>query len=421
MFAAAALLGAGAASAQPLTIEISGVGSSLYPIAIAGFADQPGQIPNIAAIVRADLARSSRFSIVDAGSNVLAENQAPDLPACRKIGANAFVAGSVKTGDKGQLEVRFRLYDAVGQNSLGALAYRGGQADARLIAHKIADYVYEKLLGEQGVFATRLSYVSHVGRHYRLLISDADGGDPQIALTSNEPIISPAWSPDGRRVAYVSFEQRKPAVYVHDLVTGKRILLSNQKGKNSAPAWSPDGKRVALALSRDGNTQVYMINADGSGLRRLSASNAIDTEPQFSPDGASIYFTSDRGGAPQIYRMSSEAGEKGGSAQRVTFTGGFNTSPRVSPDGKRLAYISRVGGAYRLHVQDLSSGEAYALTDTSADESPSFSANGQYLLYATRVGGRGVLAAVSVDGKIKNTLSLDAGDVKESAWGPFMR
>ncbi|MCS6766190.1 MAG: Tol-Pal system beta propeller repeat protein TolB [Candidatus Protistobacter heckmanni] len=421
MFAAAALLGAGAASAQLLTIEISGVGSSQYPIAIAGFADQPGQIPNIAAIVRADLARSGRFSIVDAGSNVLAENQTPDLPAWRKIGANAFVAGSVKTGDKGQLEVRFRLYDAVGQNSLGALAYRGGPADARLIAHKIADYIYEKLLGEQGVFATRLSYVSRVGRPYRLLISDADGGDPQIALTSNEPIISPAWSPDGRRVAYVSFEQRKPAVYVHDLVTGKRILLSNHKGNNSAPSWSPDGKRVALALSRDGNTQVYVINADGSGLRRLSASNAIDTEPQFSPDGASIYFTSDRGGAPQIYRMSSEAGEKGGSAQRVTFKGGFNTSPRVSPDGKRLAYISRVGGAYRLHVQDLSSGEAYALTDTSADESPSFAANGQYLLYATRVGGRGVLAAVSVEGKIKNTLGLDAGDVKEPAWGPFMR
>jgi TolB protein len=208
-------------------------------------------------------------------------------------------------------------------------------------------------------------------------------------------------------------------VYVHDLATGKRVVVSNQKGNNSAPSWSPDGQHLAVSLSRDGNTQIYQVNADGSGLRRLTRSSAIDTEPQFSPDGRSIYFTSDRGGAPQIYRMPA-SGEESGAAQRVTFKGSYNVSPRISPDGKYLAYISRSGG-FRLQLQDLSNGDVTSLTDTTNDESPSFAANGKYILYATRVGGRSVLAAVSTDGRTKQVLSLQSGAVREPSWGPFMQ
>jgi TolB protein len=198
------------------------------------------------------------------------------------------------------------------------------------------------------------------------------------------------------------------------------VIVSNQKGSNSAPTWSPDGRTVAVALTLTGNTQIYAVNADGSGLRRLSRSTSIDTEPFYSPDGQWIYFTSDRGGQPQIYKMPAQ-GESAGAAQRVTFTGSYNTSPRVSPDGKELAYISRVGGAFKLYLQDLQTGVATALTDTAHDESPSFAANGQYVLYATQVNGRGVLAAVSTDGRTRQILSVRGGTVTEPSWGPFMQ
>jgi len=257
-------------------------------------------------------------------------------------------------------------------------------------------------LGERGVFSTRLSYVIRSGKNNRLVISDSDGENAKPALSSNEPIISPVWSPDGRKVAYVSFESRKPVIYVHELATGRRVVLSNQKGNNSAPAWSPDGRSLAIALSKDGNTQIYRINADGTGLRRLTRGYSIDTEPQWAPDGKSIYFTSDRGGSPQIYRMSTE-GEGDGGAQRVTFKLGFVTSPRISPDGKNLVYIARVGGAYRLHLQDLASGEVMALSDGNRDETPTFAANGRYVLFAARSGGKPVLMAVSIDGKINKS------------------
>ncbi|AQW32543.1 Tol-Pal system beta propeller repeat protein TolB [Ralstonia solanacearum] len=412
------VLCAGVARAQ-LYVEIAGAGSSQYPIAIANFQGESQISQNMTAIIRSDLVHSGRFSNVDVAGAVVPDSPAPDLGAWKSRGAAAFVGGTVtRNGDR--YEIRFRLYDTAKGESLGGLALTRGEGQLRLAAHEIADYIYQKLIGDRGVFATRLSYVSKVGRRYQLQISDSDGANPQIALTSNEPIISPSWSPDGTKVAYVSFESRKPVVYVHDLVAGRRTVISNQKGNNSAPAWSPDGRRVAVALSRDGNTQIYLVNADGSGLRRLTRSSAIDTEPSFSPDGRSIYFTSDRGGAPQIYRMPVE-GEDAGSAQRVTFKGSYNTSPRMSPDGKLLAYISRVGGAFKLYVQDLSNGDVTGLTDTAYDESPSFAANGKFILYATRVGGRSVLAAVSTDGRTRQILSLQAGEVREPAWGPFMQ
>ncbi|KAG0163202.1 hypothetical protein DFQ28_004405 [Apophysomyces sp. BC1034] len=417
---ASCLATAGASAHADLTVLVTGVGSTRFPIAVANFANETNSPQQVAAIVRADLARSGKFNNVNAGSTPVSESDSVDLGTWKANGANAFVGGSVTRGSNGQYEVRFRLYDTVKQQSLGGLSLVSPESGLRMSAHKVADYIYQKLLGTQGIFATRLSYVTHSGGRYQLKIADSDGQNEHIALTSPAPIISPTWSPDGKKVAYVSFEREKPIVYIHDLPTGRRVVVSAQKGNNSAPAWSPDGTKLAVALSITRNTQIFIVNADGSGLHRLTLGSSIDTEPSFSPDGQSIYFTSDRGGQPQIYKMAVQ-GESAGAAQRVTFTSSYNTSARVSPDGKELAYISRVGGAFKLYLQDLSTGSAIALTDTTHDESPSFAANGQYVLYATQVNGRQVLAAVSTDGSIRQVLSIPGGGVREPSWGPFMQ
>ncbi|TKC91115.1 Tol-Pal system protein TolB [Trinickia terrae] len=417
---ASCLITAGASAHAQLNVLVTGVGSTQFPIATANFASEVNSPQQISTIVRQDLARSGKFTNVDAGSAPVSETDSVDLGSWKAKGADAFVSGSVTRLANGQYEVRFKLYDTVKQQSLGGLSLVSPESGLRMSAHKIADYIYQQLLGSRGVFATRLSYVIKSGNKYLLQISDSDGQNAQSALTSPEPIISPAWSPSGTKVAYVSFEKKKPIVYIHDLPTGRRVIVSDQKGNNSAPAWSPDGNTLAVALSRTGNTQIFAVNADGSGLRRLTQGSSIDTEPCYSPDGQSIYFTSDRGGQPQIYKMPAQ-GENAGAAQRVTFNGNYNTSPRISADGKQLAYISRVGGAFKLYVQDLQSGVATALTDTTHDESPSFAANGQYILYATQVNGRGVLAAVSTDGRTRQVLSVQGGSVREPSWGPFMQ
>jgi TolB protein len=313
--------------------------------------------------------------------------------------------------------VRFRLWDVVRGQSLAADGFVVVAADLRLAAHRIADMIYEKLTGEKGVFSTRIAYVTKGGNRFNLWVADADGENAQSALASSEPIISPAWSANGRQLAYVSFESRKPVVYVHDVASGSRRLVANFRGSNSAPAWAPDGRTLAVTLTRDGGSQLYTIAATGGEARRLTQSGSIDTEPLYSADGRSIYFVSDRGGAPQIYRM--PAG--GGDAQRVTFTGSYNISPALSPDGRWLAYISRIGGAFKLQLMELASGNVQSLTDTSADESPSFAANGRLIIYATRQGGAEALMTTTLDGKIKARLPGKGGDIREPDWGPFQR
>jgi TolB protein len=398
-------------------VEVSGVGLTQLPIALAPFKGQDASPQKISAIVQADLERSGQFRGVDASGQSLDEASRPDLTLWRQRTADSLVVGSVNKLADGRFDVRFRLWDVVRGQDLGGQSYTVPQGDLRLASHRIADYVYEKLTGEKGIFSTRIAYVTKSGSRYNLWVADADGENSQAALASPEPIISPVWSSNGAQLAYVSFESRKPVIYVHNVSTGQRRLLANFRGSNSAPAWAPDGNSLAVTLSRDGGSQLFSIPASGGEPRRLTQSSSIDTEPVFSADGSTIYFVSDRGGAPQIYKM----GASGGSPTRVTFSGSYNISPSVSGDGRWLAYISRIGGAFKLQVMEIATGNVASITDTTADENPSFAPNSKLLVYATQLGGREALMTTTLDGKIKARLAGQAGDIREPDWGPFQK
>jgi TolB protein len=397
-----------------MTIEIIGGAASRIPIAIAPFQEPGGKGLDPAEVVSADLLRSGMFKTVD-GKDLgkPGEGQAVRHGEWRGRGADALLIGQVTTLADGRLDIRFRLYDVVREKQLAGLSYVAPPHLARAVGHKIADVVYEKLTGEPGAFSGRLAYILKKGSRYELQVSDVDGHNAFTIANSPEPIISPAWSPDGNRLAYVSFEQKKPVVYVQNLADGKRRALANFRGSNSAPAWSPDGSKLAIVLSKDETSQIYLIDADGGGLQRLSRGGALETEPVFSPDGKWLYFTSDRGGSPQIYKMSAAGGE----ASRLTFGGSYNVTPAISRDGSKLAYIHRDGGRFQVAVLDLATGQTQVLTDTLHDESPSFAPNNRTILYATLVNGRGVLATVSVDGRVRQRLS-QSGDLREPAWAP---
>ncbi|RIX44015.1 MAG: Tol-Pal system protein TolB [Rhodocyclales bacterium GT-UBC] len=414
LFLVFALAASALAQAQ-LSIEITGAGASRIPVAIADFLGDATASRIVTATVRSDLERSGLFKLVDTTGAALDENTSINHADWRGKGADALAAGSIGRSPDGRMEARFRLYDTQKAVSLGGAAYVTSNEMLRAAGHRIADYIYEKLTGEKGVFSTRIAYVVKARGQFLLQIADADGQGAATALTSTEPIISPVWSPDGSKLAYVSFEKKKPVIYVHSIASGQRHIVANFKGSNSAPAWSPDGRRLAVVLSKDGNSQIYAVNADGSGLQRLTQSAGIDTEPRYAPDGSSIFFTSDRGGSPQIYQVAANGGE----ARRVSFEGSYNVSPRPSPDGKMLAFITRREGRFQLAAMDLATRQVQVLTDSHKDESPSFAPNSRMILIATEVGGRGVLSAVSSDGRIKQRLSVAAGDVREPAWGPF--
>jgi TolB protein len=351
-------------------VEVTGVGMTQLPVVIAPFKGEATAPQKLASIVQADLERSGQFKGLAAGSASMDETSRPDWTPWRQLSAEALVAGSVTRLADGRFDVRARLWDVVKGQEKSDFKDTVSAADLRL-----------------------------------------------SALSSPEPIISPSWSPSGAQLAYVSFELRKPVVYVHELATGQRRPVANFKGSNSAPAWSADGKSLAATLSRDGGSQLFRIDLNGGEPRRLTTSGGINTEPAFSPDGSALFFVSDRGGSPQIYRMPAQ----GGPAERVTFSGTYNISPVVSPDGRWLAYVSRMGGAFRLHLMELASGQVTALTDTSADERPSFAPNSRLLVYATIFQGRESLMTTTLDGRIKARLAGQGGDIREPHWGPVRK
>lgn len=416
-FTAGAALTATSSALAQFRVEVTGVGLTQLPVAIVPFRSEAQSPQKISAIVQADLERSGQFRSVVATGVALDENSRPDVALWRQKGADSLATGSITALSDGRFDIRFRLWDVVRGQDLGGQSYVVSAGDLRLASHRIADYIYEKLTGERGIFSTRITYITKTNNRHSLWVADADGESAQSALTSPEPIISPAWSPSGGQIAYVSFEARKPVVYVHQVATGRRRLIANFRGSNSAPAWAPDGSRLAVTLTRDGSSQLYTIDANGGEPTRVMQSPGIDTEPVFSTDGKHLYFVSDRGGAPQIYKVP----VTGGNAERVTFTGNYNISPALSADGRWLAYISRIGGAFKLHVMDLSSGAVSAITETSADESPSFAPNSRLIVYATQQQGREALMTTTLDGKIKARLAGQGGDIREPDWGPYQK
>lgn len=400
-----------------LNVEVVGAGMQRIPVAVPNFGGDDGLGREIAAVVRNDLASTGLFNIINTDTLVAEENSSVDFAAWRSRGADA-LATATANRPGGQIEVRVRVADIVKRGSLGNTTVTVPGNQMRLAGHKVADFIYQKLTGQPGYFSSRIAYVLKQGNgpaaQYQLIVADADGQNPVPVFKYNQPIISPAWSPDGTKLAYVSFEKSKPVIFEQTLKTGARRAVASFRGSNSAPAWSPDGSRLVVALSREGGTQLYSIALATGQATRITNTSGIDTEPAFSPDGQWIYFTSDRGGSPQIYKM--PAG--GGGAQRVSFDGNYNVTARPSPDGRTLAFITRRDGGFRVATLDLATRQVTVLTDSQRDESPTFSPNGQMILYATIHGGRGVLAAVSADGQIRQKLSAVNGDAREPAWGP---
>jgi len=411
-----ALLSASFSARATMEIQVFGGAADKIAVAMVPFQTAPGQpMPALTKIAGDDLNRSGQFKMVDvSGTPHPVEPAQVNYNVWRGRGAEAIVIGQVVALPGGRFEVRFRLLDVVKQTQLAGNSYNISPAQWRATAHQIADIVYEKLTGTPGVFSSRIAYVQKQGKRYELKVADADGQNPRTVVRSSESVISPMFSPDGDSLVYVSFEDKKPVVYVQSLRDGSRRKVAAFKGSNSAPAWAPDGKRLAVVLTRDEASQIYLINADGTGLTRLTRGGNLDTEPVFSPDGQTLYFASDRGGSPQIYRMAVSGGEP----KRVTFSGSYNVSPTISPDGKYLAYIGREDGRFRVELLELASGQTRVLTDTARDESPSFAPNGQSVLYATVQDGRGILGAVSLDGKTRARLSESGVDAREPSWGP---
>ena len=421
----AAVLPLTAAEAQ-LTVQITQGVADPIPVAVVPLGwSAAGPAPyDVAATVAADLERSGRFKALPRSAMLEFPHAAAGVDAAnwRLLKVDYVAVGKLVPLADGRFELQYELVNTLtGQRLLGQ-AMPAGRDSLKLASHKVADAIYEKILGIPGAFATRIAYVAVDGpaqsRRYRLLVADSDGANPRVVLQSAEPLMSPAWSPDGASLAYVSFEGGFSSVFVQALASGRRVRVSARSGINGAPAYSPDGTRLALALSkRDGNVDVYVLTLATQQLLRLTDSPAIDTEPSWSPDGSQVYFTSDRGGGPQAYRV--PAG--GGAAQRVTFEGSYNARPRVSPDGRSLAVVTLDRGAYRIAVTDVSGRGTRVLTTGRQDESPSFAPNGALLIYATRDGRRGVLATVSVDGSVQQRLAGGEGDIREPAWSPHLQ
>lgn len=419
------LLSAAGAQAQ-LVIDITRGVNDAIPIAVVPFGAEgaaAGQL-DVAEVVAADLARSGRFAPLERRDIIERPTSGSEIRFSdwRLLKSNFIAVGKVAPDSGDRFAVQFELFNVLnGQRLIGQKLF-SSPASLRATAHRIADMIYEQLTGVPGAFSTRIAYLNVDGappkQRYKLTVADADGFNPQIIASSNEPIMSPAWSPDGQSLAYVSFENKSSAVFVQGLRTGERRKVSARAGINGAPAWAPDGKSLALTLSRkDGDVDVYTLDLSSQVLTRLTFDPGIDTEPVWSADGGKIYFTSDRAGNAQIYEVSLSDPRR--QLSRVTFEGNYNSRPRLSPDGKQLAVVHQEGQGFNIALVDLKTKAMQVLTKGRQDESPSFAPNGATVIYATQDRGRGVLATVSTDGRVQQRLAASNGDVREPVWSPF--
>jgi TolB protein len=418
----AGLVLAGAAHAE-LRIDITKGVTDPIPIAVVPLAGSGAGTFDYASVVQHDLDGSGRFRTMERRSMHKLPSRASEVVAAdwHADGADYVLVGTLATADATHKAIDCELVNTLTGQSLGSVRVSASAANPRAAAHQLSDFVYQKIMGTRGAFATRIAYVAVDGappaQHFQLIVADSDGENPQVVLDSHQPIMSPAWSADGQWLAYVSFEDRVSAVIVQQLSTGKRQRVSARAGVNGAPAWSPDGRRLALTLSGSGgNLDIYVLDLATQALTRITEDPAIDTEPAWSADGKDLYFTSDRSGGPQIYRTDVAQHQR---VQRITFDSPYNARPRPSPDGRSLALVTREGSDYRIAVLDLASGSVRVLTRGSLDESPGFSPNGMTVIYAGSAGGRGTLEAVAVDGQVSQRLKSDRGDVREPVWGPF--
>ncbi len=412
------------ATAQ-LNITIDGGSASALPIAVVPFENKGSALPhNMSDVISSDLARSGQFKPLEEDLMVESVNPDSDIKygTWRLLGADFLSYGDITHQGNGRIEVRFRLVSIADQKQLLALTLPLDVSQVREGAHYIADRIYEAVLGIPGVFSTKLTYVTAIkqsdGMSYQLIVADADGYGPQPLVTSKEPLLSPAWSHDGKKIAYVSFEQGNSSIFVQDLATGGRTMMTNFKGINGAPKFSPDGKQLAITLSKSGNPEIYTINLFDKKLKQITQHWAIDTEPEWSPDGQSIFFTSDRGGKPQIYQTNINTGQ----TNRVTFEGDYNARASLSPDGKYIALVHGNNNEYNIALYHRPSATIQRLSNGKLDETPTFAPNGSMVLYATKTpAGKGLLKAVSVDGQTTNDLVLANGHVREPSWSPLLR
>jgi TolB protein len=416
----------GASARAEFVVEVTRGQTEAIPIAVVPFASAEASAASfdVAQMISDDLARSGRFRTMEVKDMIDQPHTGANISFddWRRLNNDYMVVGSLQNTAADRYSITYELYNVLTRQRLLGFQINANRPGLRVASHQIADAVFEKILGIRGAFSTRIAYIAALGhvpnKTYQLVIADADGENPHVVTQSKEPLMSPAWSPDGAELAYVSFEDRLSTIYVQNLKSGERRRISGHAGVNQAPAWSPDGKRLALTLStRDGNLDVYVMDLDTQMLTRITDDPGIDTEPQWAKDGLSIYFTSDRAGGPQIYKVGIRPGDK---PRRLTFQGSYNARPRISPDESQMAFVTQDEGGYRIATMDLRGrGDVQVLTKGPFDVSPSYAPNGAVVIYSSRDHGRGVLALVSADGHVQQRLVASEGELQEPAWAPF--